>query len=325
MKKNIYIRDIKPGEKIYDFFFVTEKNLAYSQKGAPYLNLRLKDKTGELDGKVWDNVPELDRAFRKGDFVYLQTRAVQYKNAIQLAVMSARRAAPEEIDAAEFFPVAREDPERMFRELESFADRVQTPALRDLLQTFLADEEIAALLRRAPAAKGFHHVFIGGLLEHTLSVVRILDLLSGHYEGLNHDLVITGGILHDIGKIYEYSYDGLIDYTDEGRLIGHIVMGVEMVDRKIAALPDFPAQLAMELRHVLLSHHGVLEFGSPKRPKTLEALLVHYVDDLDAKINAMQTFVAGDGNEDSDWTPFHRLLERYLYKGKNAGRGEGAT
>ncbi|MDI9571188.1 MAG: HD domain-containing protein [Pseudomonadota bacterium] len=325
MKKTTYIREIKPGEKVYDFFFVTEKNLAYSQKGAPYLNLRLKDKTGELDGKVWDNVTELDRAFRKGDFVYLQTRAVQYKNAIQLAVLNARRAEPEEIDAAEFFPAAKEDPERMFQELASFAAGVKTPALRDLLQAFLTDAEIAGPLRRAPAAKGFHHVYIGGLLEHTLSVVRVLDMLADHYEGLNRDLVIAGGILHDIGKIHEYSQGGLIDYTDEGRLIGHVVMGVQMVDRKIATLPDFPAQLAMELRHVLLSHHGALEFGAPKRPKTVEALLVHYVDDLDAKINAMRTFIAGDGNEDSDWTPFHRLLERFLYKGKNAGRGDGST
>jgi len=322
MKKSIYVRDIKAGEKIADFFFVTEKNLAYSQKGSPYLNLRLKDKTGEMDGKVWDNVAELDKAFRKGDFVFLQGRSLQYKNVMQLSVLSARRAEGGEIEAAEFFPVAEEDPELMFRELESFAAAVATPALRELLRSFLADGEFAGLLKRAPAAKGFHHVYIGGLLEHTLSVVRVLDRLRGHYKGLNHDLVITGGILHDIGKIHEYSYDGLIDYTDEGRLIGHIVMGVEMVNRRIADLPDFPAQLAMELRHILLSHHGVLEFGSPKRPKTLEALLVHYVDDLDAKMNAMQTFVAGSGNEDSDWTPYHRLLERYLYKGKNTGQRE---
>ena len=316
MKKNIYVRDIKAGEKVSDFFFVTEKNLAYSQKGAPYLNLRLKDKTGELDGKVWDNVAELEKAFRKGDFVFIQSRAVQYKNAIQLSVLSARVAAAEEIEARDYFPVAKADPDRMFAELKNFAAAVRTPALRELLGDFLADEEIAGLLKRAPAAKGFHHVYIGGLLEHTLSVVKILDGLGRHYEGLNYDLLMTGGILHDIGKIYEYSYDGLIDYTDEGRLIGHIVLGVEMLDRRIAARPDFPAQLAMELRHILLSHHGVLEFGSPKRPKTLEALVVHYVDDLDAKVNAMQTFVAADPNAESDWTPYHRLLERYLYKGK---------
>jgi 3'-5' exoribonuclease len=147
-------------------------------------------------------------------------------------------------------------------------------------------------------------------------VVRILAWLAGHYEGLNRDLLMTGGILHDIGKIYEYSYDGIVDYTDEGRLVGHIVMGVEMLDRRISALPDFPPQLAMKLRHILLSHHGTLEFGSPKRPKTTEALVVHFADDLDAKVNAMQLTIEGAVGDDSDWTPYHRLLERYIYKGK---------
>jgi 3'-5' exoribonuclease len=316
MKKNIYVKDIKAGEKISDFFFVTEKNLAFSQKGSPYLNLRLKDKTGELDGKVWDNALDMEKFFRKGDFIYIQSRAVQYKNAIQLSVMSVRKAEDQEIQAEEYFPVAKEDPEKMFSELLAFVDAVETPPLQALLQSFFQDEEIAGLFKRAPAAKGFHHVYIGGLLEHTLSVVRILAWLAGHYKGLNRDLLMTGGILHDIGKIYEYSYDGIVDYTDEGRLVGHIVMSVEMLDRRISALPDFPGQLAMELRHILLSHHGTLEFGSPKRPKTLEALVVHFADDLDAKVNAMQLTIDGAVDNESDWTPYHRLLERYIYKGK---------
>jgi len=316
MGKSIYIKDIKAGEKICDFFFVTEKNLAYSQKGSPYLNLRLKDKTGELDGKVWDNAQDMEKVFRKGDFIYIQSRALQYKNAIQLSVMSARKADDQEIEAAEYFPVAKEDPGKMFSELMAFVAAVETPSLQALLQSFFQDEEMASLFKRAPAAKGFHHVYIGGLLEHTLSVVKILAWLAGHYEGLNRDLLMTGGILHDIGKIYEYSYDGVVDYTDEGRLVGHIVMSVEMVDRRISDLPDFPPQLAMELRHILLSHHGTLEFGSPKRPKTMEALVVHFADDLDAKVNAMQLTIEGAADNESDWTPYHRLLERYIYKGK---------
>jgi len=316
MVKSAYIKDIKAGEKINDFFFVAEKNLAFSQKGSPYLNLRLKDKTGELDGKVWDNAQEMEKVFRKGDFIYIQSRALQYKNAIQLSVMSARKAEEQEIEAAEYFPVAKEDPDKMFSNLMTFIAGVETPPLQDLLQAFFYDEEIVSRLKRAPAAKGFHHVYIGGLLEHTLSVVRILAWLAGHYEGLNRDLLMTGGILHDIGKIYEYSYDGVVDYTDEGRLVGHIVMGVEMLDRRISALPDFPPQLAMKLRHILLSHHGTLEFGSPKRPKTTEALVVHFADDLDAKVNAMQITIAGAVGDESDWTPYHRLLERYIYKGK---------
>jgi uncharacterized domain HDIG len=188
--------------------------------------------------------------------------------------------------------------------------------LQELLNAFFQDEKTADLFKRAPAAKGFHHIYLGGLLEHTLSVVRLLEKVAEHYPNLNKDMLIAGGILHDIGKIYEFSYDQLIDYSDEGRLIGHIVMGVEMLDKKIAAIPDFPPKLSLELRHLLLSHHGEFEFGSPKRPKTLEALVVHYIDDLDAKLNAFETFVADSTNADSDWTTYNRFFERFLYKGR---------
>jgi 3'-5' exoribonuclease len=184
-----------------------------------------------------------------------------------------------------------------------------------LLHLFFNDEKIAALFKKAPAAKGFHHVYIGGLLEHTLSVIRLLDQMTNHYQGINRDILITGGILHDIGKIYEYSYDSIFDYSDQGRLIGHIVIGIEMLDAKIAALGDFPERLAMELRHLILSHHGTQEFGSPKRPKTLEALIVHFIDDLDAKVNAFQEFIEESRDDDSAWTPFHKLFERFIYKG----------
>jgi 3'-5' exoribonuclease len=176
---------------------------------------------------------------------------------------------------------------------------------------------MAALFKNAPAAKGFHHVYLGGLLEHTLSVARLLNLACAHYEGIDRDLLLTGGILHDIGKIYEFSYGRIVDYTAEGRLVGHIVMGVEMVDKRIAALEDFPAHLALKLRHVLLSHHGDLEYGSPKRPKTVEALIVHFMDDLDAKVNAFQEFIAAAPDDESDWTPYHRLLERFIYKNRS--------
>ena len=197
----------------------------------------------------------------------------------------------------------------------AFAGKIQHPALQKLLSAFFDDDKTRELFKRAPAAKGFHHSYIGGLLEHTLSVTRLLDAVSGHYTGLNRDLILAGGILHDIGKIHEFTYDRLIDYSNEGRLIGHIVMGVEMIDAKIASIPDFPPQLAMELRHIILSHHGVLEFGSPKRPKTVEALFVHHIDDLDAKVNAFRETIRDADDPDSDWTPFHRLLERFIYKG----------
>ena len=315
-KKNIYIRDIKSGDKVSDYFLVAEKNLAFSQKGAPYLNVRLKDKTGELDGKIWDNAREWDKAFKKGDIVRIEARSANYKNVIQLSIMELKKAADEDITLGDYLPAARRDGGVMLAELMIIVESVDNPHLKALLYAFFQDEEIADLFKRAPAAKGFHHIYLGGLLEHTLSVARLLDLACAQYEGIDRDLLLTGGILHDIGKIYELSYGRTVDYTDEGRLVGHIVMGAEMVDKRIAAREDFPAHLALKLRHVMLSHHGDLEYGSPKRPKTVEALIVHFIDDLDAKVNAFQEFIAAAPDDESDWTPYHRLLERFIYKNK---------
>ena len=323
MKKELYISNMKAGEKVGTSFLVSEKNLAYSQKGSPYLNLRLKDRTGELDGKVWDKAIELDSYFRKGDIVYIVGRLLNYKNNLQLSVLEVRRMGDGDIDPADFFPAAARDANDMFADLMAYVGQVQTTCLRDLLLAFFRDEQIVARFKRAPAAKGFHHVYLGGLLEHTLSVIRLLDLAAAHYPGANRDLLIAGGILHDIGKIHEFHYDRLIEYSDAGRLVGHIVMGVEMLDAQIAKIQGFPENLAMELRHLILSHHGTLEFGSPKRPKTLEALIVHYMDDLDAKVNAFQTFVGNTADGESNWTPYHRLFERYIFKGNSAYGGGG--
>jgi len=314
--KSVYIRDIKSGAKIGDYFLVAEKNLAFSQKGIPYLNLRLRDKTGEVDGKVWDNALEWDKAFKKGDIILIEARAVNYKNGLQVSITSLKIAGEEEINLGDYTPAAKRDVEEMFGELMNIAESLKNPHLRALLQAFFTDEAIVQGLKMAPAAKGFHHVYLGGLLEHTLSVTRLLDGVCKHYPGVDRDLALTGGILHDIGKIDEFSYGRVVDYTDAGRLVGHIVMGVEMLDKKVSALGDFPPETAMKLRHILLSHHGDLAYGSPKRPKITEALLVHHVDDLDAKVNAFQEFINAAPDEEANWTPFHRLLERYIYKSK---------
>jgi 3'-5' exoribonuclease len=321
--KSLYVKDIKTGDKISEVFLAGEKTLAFSQKGSPYLNLRLRDRTGEVDGKIWENALAWDKAFKKGDLIRIQARALSFKNAIQLSIIDLRKVEDGEVELADYFPVAKGDIAEMFAGLLGYAEQIKTPCLAALLHAFFRDETIAALFKRAPAAKGFHHVTIGGLLEHTLSVVRLLDQAARHYQGVNRDLLITGGILHDIGKIYEFSYDRIVEYSDPGRLVGHIVMGVEMVDAKIATIPDFPEQMAMELRHLILSHHGVLEYGSPKRPKTLEALIVHYMDDLDAKVNAFQEYIRDARAEESNWTPYHRLFDRYIYKGR-APRDEEA-
>jgi 3'-5' exoribonuclease len=312
--KTMYIKDLKPGERVSGSFLVVEKNIAFSQKGSPYLNIRLKDKTGEVDGKIWENAVEWDKVFKKGDVIQAQGGAVSFKNTVQISITGVKKVDDADIDLSEYLPVAKENSDVMFTDLMAFIEKIDTPCLKALLHAFFNDEKITALFKKAPAAKGFHHVYIGGLLEHTLSVIRLLDQVTNHYPGVNRDLLITGGILHDIGKIYEYSYDSIFDYSDQGRLIGHIVIGIEMLDARIAALEEFPEHLAMELRHLILSHHGTYEFGSPKRPKTLEALIVHFIDDLDAKVNAFQEFIV-DSDDDSNWTPFHRLLERFIYKG----------
>jgi len=315
--KSLYVKDIKAGEKIKASFLVMEKNLAYSQKGAAYLSVRLRDKTGDMEGRVWDNVAALDPVFRKGDIVFVQGRAVSYRDAIQLSVLDIRRMEETELDPWDYFPACKGNVEEMFDALKGHAASVENPWLKKVLEGFLNDGELAERLKRAPAAKGFHHAYLGGLLEHTLSMVQILDFLASHYPTVNRDMLIAGGILHDIGKIEEFSYDRAIDYTTPGRLVGHIMMGVEMIDRMIAAIDGFPKELALELKHVVLAHHGELDFGSPKRPKTVEALIVHFVDDLDAKVMAFQEFIRNSGGDASEWTPFHRFFERFLYRGKS--------
>ncbi|MBW2544583.1 MAG: HD domain-containing protein [Deltaproteobacteria bacterium] len=313
--KNIYVKDIRAGDRVSDIFLVTEKNMAISLKGNPYLNLKLRDMTGEVDGRVWDRATEMNSIFQAGDIIRIQSQAVSFRNVVQLSISKITVADDPAINPADYLPSSASDISEMFESLMGIISTIGNPHLKALLDLIFNDEEIAYSFQKAPAAKGFHHAYIGGLLEHTLSVTQLLDLVADHYQQANRDLIITGGILHDIGKIHELSFKGSMNYTDEGRLIGHIVMAVELVDAKIAEIEDFPKQLALELRHILLSHHGTLEFGSPKRPKTVEALIVNFIDDLDAKMNAFGEFISNSGNE-SDWTPYHRLLERFIYKGQ---------
>ena len=314
--KNIYVKDIEAGNKVNDTFLVTEKNLAVSQKGSPYLNLRLRDKTGEVEGRVWENASALNKLFQKGDIIEIRSRATSYRNVTQLSISQIAKMDDSHINSADYSPASKSNIDSMFEDLMKFIEEIKTLPLQELLHAFFNDKEIVHAFKKAPAAKGLHHCYIGGLLEHTLSVTRLLDLAADHYQHINKDLLITGGILHDIGKIHELSFMNITDYTDRGRLIGHIVIGVELVDEKISSIENFPKELALELKHILLSHHGVLEYGSPKRPKTLEAVIVNMIDDLDAKVNAFQEFIDGTSDDESHWTPYHRLFERFIYKGK---------
>lgn len=313
--KSTFIKDIRAGSRIEENFLVTAKNMAFSQKGSPYLIVRLRDKTGEIEGRVWDNAAEIEKKFRKGDVVRVSCRAVSFKNVVQLSITDVSPMERIEVEPSDYLPVSKFEIGRMFSELLAIIETVESPPLKELLRSFMSDDNTSELFKKAPAAKGLHHFYVGGLLEHTLSVTKLIDKTAGHYPDVNRDLLIAGAIIHDIGKTKELTCDGIIEYTDEGRLIGHIVIGLEMLDSHIASIEGFPAQLAVELRHLVLSHHGMLEFGSPKRPKTIEAVILHQVDDLDAKVNAFREFMDSSPEDGSDWTPYHRLFDRFIYKG----------
>lgn len=310
-----YIEEILEKQPVEGLYLVRDKNNGITKSGKPYIALNLSDKTGVIKGRVWDNAEKLDSAFDQGDIASVKGFSVLYQGEMQLNIHAISRVAPGEADMRDFMPVSALDPERCFADMRSHTETITDRHLRALLDMVLGDERIAAAFKQAPAAKSIHHDCLGGLIEHTLSVTRIADMLAGHYECVNRDLLITGAMLHDIGKIYELSFERGFDYTDQGRLIGHIVLGMELIAEKIALIADFPAQKAMLLKHMILSHHGQLEFGSPKRPKIPEALLLSYADDIDAKMADFTSFIAKEKRPETNWTGYHRLLNRYLYTG----------
>lgn len=293
---------------------VKRKSISFTKAGTPYLNLTLIDKTGEVNGKVWEQAEKLAKIFQKDDFIKIKSTAVTYQNSLQLNISSIIPLSPSEIDITNFLPQAKNDIEQTFLKLKVLIEEVSNVHLKKLLDLFIADDQLIRLFKLAPAAKKMHHVYLGGLLEHTLSLSNLILQISKHYEGLNVDLLLTGGILHDIGKIHELTYSRSFDYSDSGRLIGHITLGVEMINEKIRLIPDFPQELAVELRHLIISHHGEYQYGSPKRPKTLEALILYYLDDLDAKVEEIQSFIQREEENQSKCAGYHQMLERYIYK-----------
>jgi 3'-5' exoribonuclease len=310
-----FIKEIRENEIVEGVFWVKEKAMPLSRSGAPYLRVRLADRTGEIEGRVWDGVEEFADLFERDDFIRIKAQATSYQDRVQLNIKSIKKVKDTEVSLDEFLPSSLRDPEEMLAELMEIGQDIENDYLKQLVMAFLENEEFTALFKRAPGAKRLHHSFLGGLLEHTLSVVNLIQKIKGYYGGINHDLLLAGGVLHDIGKVYELSYERSFDYTDAGRLVGHIVMGVEMVDKEIARIEGFPAELAMLMKHLLLSHHGQYEWGSPTRPMTLEAQILHHLDDLDAKVNGIQEFMQ-KAQEGATWTDYHRMFERFFYIGE---------
>lgn len=319
-RTHLWVKEIQKDQRVSGFYLVRVKRSGATKKGDPYLSLTLVDRTGEIEARVWDRVQELSPLFREGDIVAVEGYAGLYQDQVQLT-LSDLRPSQEPGDPRLFLEASPRDVAEMTAELRQVLKGIRNPHLKALTDRFLSDHAFVSLFKLAPAAKNFHHSYLGGLLEHTLSVCELVGPVTAHYPELDRDLLLAGAFLHDIGKVRELAFERQIDYTDEGRLLGHIVLGLGMVEEKLAGLKGFPQETALRLKHLISSHHGEYAFGSPRRPKFLEAFALHLVDDLDAKINGIGRFMERDRQE-GNWTEFNRLFERYFLKGKPGDRME---
>ncbi len=311
------IRSLKEGDLFQGFLLAQEAAYKVSTKGSEYLELKLADASGDLKAFLWDvRAVEGDMdAIRSDVFVRVKGTLTSYNGRLQLKVDKARFAADAEIgDFSAFFPVSQRPVPEMLAEMDGFIGSVRDPWIHQLLSAlFVEDAALRAAFSQAPAAKSMHHAYLGGLLEHTLSILGMAERACGHYRGINRDLVMAGVFLHDVGKTAELSYQRSIGYTDAGNLLGHIALEAEWIGRAVGKISGFPEELRMQILHIVLSHHGRLEFGSPVLPKTPEALLVHYLDDLDGKLEVMFRAVKDEAGGGS-WSPFSRALERMIYR-----------
>ena len=319
--KSLYAADIRENQLVDALFLVASKNHGVTKGGRSYLTLRLIDRSGEIEARVWERADDLGRGFDKNDFVRVRGQATLYQGKIQIRVQDVMRVDETKIAAEDFLPRSATDPEAMLDELQAILRGIKNPHLLALAEACFADEELMRLLKQAPGAKTIHHPYLSGLLEHTLSLLKLIQKVVENYRGIDVDLLLIGGFLHDIGKVYEFTFDRAIDYTDEGQLLGHLVMEVELVERKVAGIADFPAELAMLVKHMLVSHHGAYEFGSPKLPQTLEAVILHSLDDLDGKIQAIQNLPEKEPG--SRWTVFHRAYGRSFFKANSQNDESG--
>ncbi|MGB0123029.1 MAG: HD domain-containing protein [Silvibacterium sp.] len=297
---------------ILGFFAVSAKQVRSKKDGSLYFALTLADRTGQIEARMWDTAEAGD--FASGDIVKLRGQVCRYQEKLQINLDRIRRAEAGEFDLGDFVPKTERDVDELWAELNCYVESFTDPHLKALLRSFLDDAAIAAALREAPAAKSMHHAWIGGLLEHVVSLLGICDLAAKHYS-VHRDLLLTGAVLHDIGKLQELRWGTSFDYTVEGQLLGHITIGIGMVERKMAALPDFPPALRLLVSHLVLSHHGKYEFGSPKLPMIPEAVLLHYLDDMDAKMQTIRNEFArnvASGRGADEVTEWVRSMERPL-------------
>jgi 3'-5' exoribonuclease len=303
-------------------FVVASKQVKPKKNGEPYLALTLADRTGQIEAKMWDNVEEYLDAFEQDDFLKIKGLINKYKNRYQLTIHKLRRLGEAEVDYTDYLPKTTKDIGELWRTLTEFVATFQNPHLKALVEMFMSDPEIAERYRNAPAAKTLHHAYIGGLLDHVVSLSRSCDLMCQNYPQINRDLLLTGAFLHDIGKIHELTYNRSFSYTTRGQLLGHMIIELEMLQAKLAKLPDFPPELKTMLEHLIISHHGQYDFGSPKLPMFPEALLLHYLDDLDSKMEAMRAHFEREAGLEGPWTSYNASLGRPLLDSRKFEQGE---
>ena len=293
-------------------FVVVSKQVKPKKSGDPYLALTLGDRSGLIEAKMWDNVEDSLNAFDQDDYIKVKGLINKYKNRFQLTIHKLRRLGESEIEFADYLPKTTKDIGELWQTLSGFVESFQNPHLKALVQSFMADPDIAEAYRNAPAAKTLHHAYIGGLLDHVVSLFRSCDLIARNYPQINRDLLLTGAFLHDIGKIHELTYNRCFTYTTRGQLLGHMIIELEMLQAKLAAFPDFPDELKTLVEHLIISHHGEYEFGSPKLPMFPEALMLHYMDDLDSKMESMRAHFEREAELDNPWTGYNSSLGRPL-------------
>ncbi len=317
------IRQLQDGDSVATSFLIKYSAIQTGKTGKPYMNLIFMDRTGEIEARVWDLVPQYTNLAVRDAFVEVIGRCKYFQGRPQITVKTIKLLREDEVNPADFIADSPVDPEALYGQLLRFIESMEDPHYRALAESILIeDEDVVSRLKIAPAAKSVHHAYRSGLLDHIISVVGLLDKVSQHYGSMvNRDLLLLGGFFHDIAKIWELSYERVTDYTDEGRLVGHLVMGFELISKKIDELNAIPGKLptpfttekALLVKHVILAHHGELEYGSPKRPKVLEAHIVHEIDDLDSKIQSISTIIRQDQTP-GRWTSLSRQYERYFYK-----------
>jgi 3'-5' exoribonuclease len=312
--KDFYICDCirQENKVITSTFVVVAKQIKPKKTGEPYLALTLGDRSGQLEAKMWDNVEEVLEAFEQDDFLKIKGLINKYKQRFQLTIHKLRKLGDTEIDFSDYLPKTTRDIDELWQTLTNFVAGFENPHLKALVQAFMADPEIAAAYRNAPAAKTLHHACIGGLVDHVVSLFRSCDLLCRNYPQVNRDLLLTGAFFHDIGKIHELTYNRSFTYSTKGQLLGHMIIELEMLQSKLAALPGFPDELKTMIEHMIISHHGEYEFGSPKLPMFPEAVMLHYLDDLDSKMEAMRAQFERDATLESAWTSYNPSLGRPL-------------